>query len=212
MWDDDSTVYGNSPEEQGTARSIKDYFTTVESEGAQQSLKDEDYGALPPEIIKIARIGVESIGWEKSASSSKKEEVKTPPVTNTNTGPSVIVPEVPSNAFSIASAKVKGKSIVVSLVLPDAGKVSVKATGDGVTVGSASASASASSGKGTVTLAISKAALSKLAKAKGHKFSVKITVTFTPTGGTAASKVKTLTLTLAAVTPKKKATVKGKKK
>jgi ABC-type phosphate transport system substrate-binding protein len=210
VWDDDSTVYGNSPEEQGTARSIKDYFTTVESEGAQQSLKGEDYGALPPEIIKIARIGVEAIGWEKSAPSGKKEEVKTPPVTKTNTTPPVVVPVVPSNAFSIASAKVKGKSIVVSLVLPDAGRVSVKATGGGVTVGSASASASG--GKGTVTLAISKSALSKLAKAKGHKLSVKITVTFTPTGGTAASQTKTLTVTQAAVTPKKKASKKGKKK
>jgi ABC-type phosphate transport system substrate-binding protein len=211
VWDDDSTVYGNSLEEQEKARSIKDYFTTIESEGAQLSLKGEDYGALPPEIIKIARIGVEAIGWEKSASSGKKEEVKPPPVTsNTNTGPSVVTPVVPSNAFSIASAKVKGKSIVLSLVLPDAGIVQVKATGGGVTV--ASASASASGGKGTVTLAISKAALSKLAKAKGHKLSVKITVTFTPTGGTAASQIKTLTVTQAAVTPKKKASKKGKKK
>ncbi len=213
VWDDDAPVYGNTPEEQGKARTIKDYFTTVESEGGQLSLEGEDYGALSPEIIRIARIGVESIGWNKEAGSGAPKGLETkptpPPTTTTTT--TTTTPTIPSNAFSIASAKVKGKDIVLSLVLPDAGSVQVKATGGGVTVGSASASTSG--GKGTVTLAISKAALSKLAKAKGHKLSVKITVTFTPTGGTAATQTKTLTVTQAAVTPpKKKASKKGKKK
>ncbi|HEY5192704.1 MAG TPA: hypothetical protein VIJ39_02385 [Solirubrobacteraceae bacterium] len=212
VWDDDAPVYGDTPEEQSKARTVKDYFETVESEGGQLSLQGEDYGALSPGIIKIARIGVEAIGWDKAAGSSKPEEgKKAATTTTTTTTPTIITPPViPSNAFSIAGAKVKGKGIVLSLVLPDAGTVQVKATGGGVTVGGASASVSG--GKGTVTLAISKAALSKLAKAKGHKLSVKITVTFTPTGGTAASQTKTLTVTQAAVTPKKKASKKGKKK
>jgi len=207
-WDDDAPVYGESLEEQARARTVKDYFTTVESEGGQLSLTGEDYGALSPEIIKIARVGVDAISWKKEAASSKKEEVKTlPPAEEKSRGGGGTTP--PSNSFSIAGAKIKGKAIVLSLVLPDPGTVQIKATGGGVTV--ANVSAGVKGGNGSVTLTISKAALKKLLKIKGHKFSVKITVTFTPTGGSAASKTKTITLTEAAVATKK-AHKKGKKK
>jgi ABC-type phosphate transport system substrate-binding protein len=212
-FDDDAPVYGDTPLEQERARTVKDYLTAVESSVGQSLVSGADYGVLPLSIQSIARAGVEAIGWEKAAGAGTgpKEEVKAPPTTiTTKTILGVTPPVTPSNAFSISSAKVKGKDIVLSLVLPEAGGVQVKASGGGVTVGSESASVSG--GKGTVTLVISKAALSKLAKAKGHKLSVKITVTFTPTGGTAASQTKTLTVTQAAVTPKKKASKKGKKK
>ncbi len=210
-FDDDAPVFGNTQIEQERARTVKDYLTAIESPAGQLGLPAADYGVLPTSIQTLAQNGVNAINWNKAAGSggskepeAKKEEAKK----EEKSGPGVVAP--PSNAFSIAGAKIKGKAIVLSLVLPDPGKVQVKATGGGVTV--SSVSANVSGGDGTVTLAISKAALKKLAKIKGHKFSVKITVTFTPTGGAAASKVKTLTLTLAAVTPKKKATVKGKKK
>jgi hypothetical protein len=212
-FDDNAPVYGNTPLEQERARTVKDYLTAVESPVGQALVSGADYGVLPLSIQSIARAGVEAIGWDKAAGAGTgpKEEVKAPATkTPTTTTPGVTPPVIPSNAFSIASAKVKGKDIVLSLVLPDAGSVQVKATGGGVTVGSESASVSG--GKGTVTLVISKAALSKLAKAKGHKLSVKITVTFTPTGGTAATQTKTLTITQAAVTPPKKKASKGKKK
>lgn len=218
-FDDDATVYGTQAPEEERARTIKEYLTSVVSVPGQADLREFDYGTLPntktDPLLEDAQKGIAAIGWDKSAgagSGGGKEEVKTPPATKTttNTGPVVVAPAIPSNAFSIASAKVKGKNIVLSLVLPDAGTVQVKATGGGVTVGNASASTSG--GKGTVTLTISKAALSKLAKAKGHKLSVKITVTFTPTGGTAATQTKTLTVTQAAVTPPKKKASKGKKK
>jgi hypothetical protein len=212
-FDDNAAAFGTGGEEEAKARSVWDYLTSVVSYAGQYSLPSFDYAALPNEIVEAAQKGVAAIGWDKSAgvSGGGKEEVKTSPVTTTKSIPTVIAPIVPSNAFSITSAKVKGKNIVLTLVLPDAGSVQVKATGGGVTVGSASASTSG--GKGTVTLAISKSTLSKLAKAKGHKLSVKIAVTFTPTGGTAATQTKTLTLTQAAVSPpKKKTSKKGKKK
>jgi ABC-type phosphate transport system substrate-binding protein len=216
-FDDDATVYGTQAPEEERARTVKEYLTSVVSVPGQADLKEFDYGTLPntktDPLLEDAQKGIAAIGWDKSAGagSGGKEEVKTPATTTpVTTTPSIVTPVIPSNAFSIASAKVKGKDIVLSLVLPDAGTVQVKATGGSVTVGGASASASG--GKGTVTLAISKAALSKLAKAKGHKLSVKITVTFTPTGGTAATQTKTLTLTQAAVSPPKKASKKGKKK
>jgi ABC-type phosphate transport system substrate-binding protein len=213
-FDDDAPVYGNTPLEQERARTVKDYLTAVESPVGQSLVSGADYGVLPLSIQSVARAGVEAIGWDKAAGAGGGPKEVTPPATKSNPPPTttgVTPPPIPSNAFSIASAKVKGKDIVLTLVLPDAGSVQVKATGGGVTVGSESASVSG--GKGTVTLAISKAALSKLAKAKGHKLSVKITLTFTPTGGTAATQTKTLTVTQAAVTPpKKKASKKGKKK
>ncbi len=211
----DASVYGSEAPEEEKARTVKEYLSSVVSEPGQTELPEFDYGLLPDTtktpLLEDAEKGVAAIEWNPVGSGGSKEEPKPPPATNNQIlPPAVGAPVVPSNAFSIASEKVKGKSIVLSLVLPDPGKLQVKATGGGVTVGSVSASTSG--GKGTVTLAISKAALSKLAKAKGHKLTVKITVTFTPTGGTAASQTKTLTVTQAAVTPNKKASKKGKKK
>ena len=98
-----------------------------------------DYGALPSNVVRIAQKGVEAIGWNKSAGAGGGGggTVTPPPTTTTTitTTPSV-APAItaPSNSFSIASAKVKGKDIVLSLVLPGAGQVQIKATGGGVTV------------------------------------------------------------------------------
>jgi hypothetical protein len=214
-FDDDATVYGTGGEEEARARSVKDYLTSVVSPAGQFSLPSFDYAALPNEIVEYAQKGVDAIGWNKGSGNTGggKEETKPPVAKTTTTTTQVVTPAVvPSNAFSIAGAKVKNKDIVLSLVLPDAGKVQIKATGGGVTV--ASVSSNVSGGNGTVSLAISKSALAKIEKAKGHKLSVKITVTFTPTGGTSASESKTITLTKAELAIKKstKKASKGKKK
>jgi hypothetical protein len=211
-FDDDATVYGNTSTEEAKARTVKDYLTAIVSNGG--GLKAFDYGILPPEIVRDAQTGVAAIGWNKTAGAgggTKEEPVKAPPTTTTTTTTTPTIPPavtIPSNAFSIASGKVKGKDIVLSLVLPDAGTLQIKATGGGVTV--SNVTASVSGGQGTAILPISGAALKKLAKSKTKKLSVTITVTFTPTGGTAATQKKTLTITQASVAgkPKKK---KGKK-
>jgi hypothetical protein len=223
-FDDDSTVFGNSSEEEARARTVKDYLTAVESETGQQGLTSSDYGTLPPHIIALARAGVVAIDWHKTGGGGGggggvvKSE---PPVTvtatttttttsnNSSSGGGLVTPI--SNVFSIAGAKVKGKNIVLSLVIPGAGKVQVKVTAGSLTV--ASANANVPAGQGTVNLTISRAALAKLAKAKGKKLATAISVTFTPTGGSAAKKTKTLIITQAAVTTKpakKKTKVKGK--
>jgi hypothetical protein len=219
-FDDDATVYGNTPLEEARARTVKDYLTAVTSGGGQVDLKEFDYSVLPQSpsdpLVTDAQNGVAAIGWNKSSGAGGKTEepVKAPATTptTTTTTPSITPAiTVPSNAFSIASGKVKGKSIVLSLVLPDAGQLQIKATGGGVTV--SNVTAGVSGGQGTATLPISSAALKKLAKAKGKKLSVSITVTFTPTGGTAATQKKTLTITQASVAgkPKKTKKKKGKK-
>jgi ABC-type phosphate transport system substrate-binding protein len=216
-FDDNATVYGNTPKEEAEARTVKDYLTSVTSDLGQLELAKFDYATLPATLITDAQTGVAAIGWNKSSGSggSKEETVAPPSKTSTSSvgvTPITTVVTPPSNAFSIASAKVKGRDVVLSLVLPDAGKVQIKAAGGGVTV--SSVSASVSGGQGTVTLPISSAALKKLAKEKSKKLSVTITVTFTPTGGAAATQTKSLTITQASVATKKpkKTTKKHKKK
>ena len=205
VWDDDAPVYGNTPEEQAKARTIKDYFSTVESGEGQLAWRVKTMARCRPRS-SISRASA----WKRSAGTSRpgagtneqlQQQQQQPPnsASTSSTLASSTVSTPPSNAFSIASAKVKGKDIVLSLVLPGAGQVQIKATGGGVTV--SSVSASVGGGQGTVTLPISSAALKKIAKAKGKKLSVTITVTFTPTGGTAASQTKTLTITQAAISP-----------
>lgn len=209
-FDDDSTVYANTQAEQEKARTVKDYLTAVESSLGQVGLASADYGVLGSTIQRIGQKGVEAIGWNKAAGSGgSKEEAKTPPPAEEKTGGSGGVTTPPSNAFSVAGAKVKGKSIVLSLVLPGPGTVSIKALGGGVKV--SQLSASVSGGNGVVTLTVSKAALAKLAKAKGHKLVVKITITFTPAGGTAATQSKTITLTQAPAKKGKHGKQHGKK-
>jgi hypothetical protein len=216
-FDDDAPVYGNKQSEQEKARTVKDYLTAVVDNGG--GLRAFDYATLPLALVTDAQTGVAAIGWNKSAgASSGNNSGSTASNNNSNAGSTVagssaaiaaVAP--PSNAFSIASAKVKGKDIVLSLVLPGAGAVQIKATGGGVTV--SSVSANVGGGQGTVTLPISSAAQKKIAKSKSKKISVTITVTFTPTGGTAASQTKQLTITQAAITAKaKKKTKKTKKK
>jgi hypothetical protein len=216
-FDDDAAAYENTTPEEQAARAIRDYLSIAVSQYGQDQLPVEaDYAVLKPELLTDAQTGVAAIGWNKSAGAGggTKEPVKAPTTTTTTTTTtSVITPAItaPSNSFSIASAKVKGKDIVLSLVLPGAGQVQIKATGGGVTV--SNVTASVGGGQGTVTLPISSAALKKLAKSKSKKLSVSITVTFTPTGGTAATQKKTLTVTQASIAgkPKKKTKKKGKK-
>jgi hypothetical protein len=214
-FDDDAPVFGNTQIEQEKARTVKDYLEAVESTKGQFQLALHDYGTLPLNIIQIAQNGVAAIGWDKSAGAEgpKEEPTKSPPPSGGGSGggttaTTTTVTTPPSNAFSIAGAKVKGKNIVLSLVLPGAGNVQIKASGGGVTV--SNVSASVGGGQGTVTLPISSAALKKLAKAKSKKLSVSIAVTFTPTGGAAATQTKTLTVTQASIASKGKA--KGRKK
>ena len=70
-FDDDATVYGNTSKEEATARTVKDYLTSVVSPSGQLTkLTLFDYATLPLEIIHDAEKGVEAIGWNKSAGTS----------------------------------------------------------------------------------------------------------------------------------------------
>jgi ABC-type phosphate transport system substrate-binding protein len=202
-FDDDAPVYGNTQVEQERARTLKDYLTSVVSSLGQAGLLGFDYGALPTSVTQVAQAGVGAIDWNKSAGSGGGEIVVTPPPpANNNSGGGGGGSQPPSNAFSVAGMKVKGKGIVLSLTLPGSGSVQITAVGGGVKV--ASVTSSVNGGNGTVTLPISSAALRKVAAAKSKRLAVKITITFTPSGGTAATQVKTITITQASVAARKK--------
>jgi hypothetical protein len=215
-WDDDATAYGGSEAEEKQARTVKDYLTAVTSTAGQTEILSENYGSLSPALQQIARNGVAAIGWCKAGGCGGEEPGGSPGGGGTQpggggggVGGNTIVPPpiiTPSNVFTVASSKVKGKEIVLALVLPGAGKLQIKATAGGITV--SSVSASVAGGQGAVSLPISRAAQTKLAKTKNGRLKVTITITFTPTGGAAATQTKTLTLTKAS---KRKGKAKGKK-
>jgi len=204
-YDDDAAAYGNTQTEQDKARTVKDYLTGVVGAG-QGGLFANDYdpvnnAALPGRpgvsLLSIAQGGVNAIGWNKAADQNNTPTtttVATTQPTTTSTPTQTQPPGPPSNKFTVTSSHVSGHKLVVSIQLPGAGRLSVKATasykGKTLTVGSTSKSVGG--GRGSVTLNASASTLSALKKLKSLRVTVKIT--FTPTGGSAASKSVTLTL------------------
>lgn len=209
-WDDDATVYGDSEAEEGKARTVKDYLTAVTSIEGQENILAANYGDLSPTLQAIARKGVAAIGWDKEGKPTgggggggggSEEHHTTTTTVSTSTSAQTSTVQ-PSNVFTVASAKVKGGDIVISVVLPQAGEIAIKATSGSLTV--SSVTSSVAGGQGTVNLPISAAASKKVTKSKSGKLKVTITITYTPTGGTAAEKTVTLTLTKASVAQGKK--------
>jgi ABC-type phosphate transport system substrate-binding protein len=71
-WDDYKPPYslqgcGTSCEEQ-KARSVKDYLSSIVSNGGQETLFPADYAPLPDNLLDIARTGVNAICWDKAGS------------------------------------------------------------------------------------------------------------------------------------------------
>lgn len=217
-FDDNSVVYCNSASEERKARTVKDYLTLVTDTAGQNTLAGQDYAALPADVATIARNGVAAIGWKKNGSSGRpcqpvqenpgdKDPDDDPTPTPTPTPGGGNTPPPPpaaiSNAFTIASARVSGTTIKLSLQLPGAGNVVVAATSAKPKKGSAvklanKTTAITKAGAQAISLSLSSKAKTALRKNKSLKFSLKIT--YTPTGGTA----KTLTKTVTVKQPKSK--------
>src|SRR5262249_15469860 len=69
-WDDYKGPYslqgcGDACEEQ-KARTVKDYLSSIVSDGGQDLLTGLDYSPLPENILTISRTGVNAICWDKS--------------------------------------------------------------------------------------------------------------------------------------------------
>jgi ABC-type phosphate transport system substrate-binding protein len=208
VFDDNADVYGASAEEEAKARTVKDYWTSIVSDGGQATLFPNDYAPLPASLLTISRAGVESIDWNKTGAAGGGGGggggggTPTPPGKTTPTPP----PAKPSNVFSVPSTTLNSKkgTATFSIRLPGGGQVAVKATsGKGkkrITVGSLRRTVSKA---GTVKLTLTPGSAAKKALKKKGTLKVSVTITFTPQGGSAKSSTRTVTLKLAK--PSKKA-------
>ena len=68
VFDDNAAVFGNTPEQEGKARTVKDYQESIVSETGQSQLFAADYAPVPASLLTISRAAVASIGWNKSSS------------------------------------------------------------------------------------------------------------------------------------------------
>jgi ABC-type phosphate transport system substrate-binding protein len=73
-WDDYKPPYslqgcGAACEEQ-KARSVKDYLSSIVSDGGQETLFPNDYAPLPDNLLTIARTGVNAVCWDKAGTGS----------------------------------------------------------------------------------------------------------------------------------------------
>lgn len=197
-FDDNAAVWGNTPEQEALARTVKDYEESLVSDAAQGQLFGADYAPLPAGILAISRTGVDEIGWNKSSdgcSSCNKEEEKAKEVVKT-TPPSTTPP---SNQFSLLKKTISSKSggATLSVKLPGAGKLDVLGTAKAgkkkITVGHVVLNA----GKGgTFNVTLKPSAAAKQVLAEKGKLNVTLKLTFSPTGGTAKSSTSAVTLKL----------------
>jgi hypothetical protein len=199
-FDDNAAVFGNTPQEEAKARTVKDYEESIVSAGGQSTLLAADYAPVPNGLIAISRTGVAEIGWSKAGSGggggtggNGSGGGKTGGDGGNGTTPV-------SNQFTLTRKTVSSKngSATLSVKLPGAGKLDVMGTAKAgkkkITVGHVVLNA-AKGGTFNVTLQPS-AAAKKVLPRKG-KLNVSIKLTFTPSGGSASSSTSTLTLKLA---------------
>lgn len=198
-FDDNASVFGNTPEEEGKARTVKDYEESIVSAEGQAQLFAADYAPVPGSLIGISRTGVAEIGWNKSASgcgsSCPKEEEKAKIDTK---GSTTVTP--PSNQFTLLRKTISSKTggATLSVKLPGAGKLDVLGTAKAgkkkITVGHIVLNA----GKGgTFNVTLKPSAAAKKVLAKKGKLNVTLKLTFSPAGGSAMSSTSAVTLKLA---------------
>lgn len=204
-FDDNAPVFGNTAEQEGKARTVKDYLESVVTDAAQAQLTAADYAPLPPNMLALARTAIGQIGWNKSSSGGGGNNPGgggNPGGGNPGTGGgggSVITPPVVSNQFSIPKKAISSKtgSVTFSVKLPGAGKLGVLGT---TKVGKKSIKV------GTVTLTVGKAGTysvtlkptgaAKQMLSEDGSLKVNLTFTFSPVGGAAKSTNSAVTLKL----------------
>jgi ABC-type phosphate transport system substrate-binding protein len=206
VFDDNAAVWGNSPEEEAKARTVKDYEESILTDAAQGQLFPSDYAPLPPAFLAISKTAVSEIGWNKTGGGgggggdTPGGGGDTPGGGGSaKPGDPAPAPVVVSNQFSIPRKTISSKtgSATFSVKLPGAGKLDVLGTAKSgkktIKVGHVVLTAG-KAGSYSVTLKPSAAAKQLLAKTGSLKVSLKFT--FSPTGGAAKSSNSSVTLKL----------------
>jgi ABC-type phosphate transport system substrate-binding protein len=199
VFDDNSAVWGNTPAEEAQARTVKDYWEGVLSDGTQGQLFPADYAPLPASILAISRTGIAAVDWHKGEGSVTPPPTPKPGGGNGGSGGGSTTPAKPSNAFSLLRKSISSKTggATVSVKLPGAGKLDLlgmaKAGKKQIKVGHVVLTAS-KAGTFDVTLKPS-AAAKKVLREKGS-LRVSLELTFTPSGGDAKTSSSSVTLKL----------------
>jgi len=200
LFDDYKSAYALQPDQAGEerkARTVKDYWNAIVSDGGQAVLFGKDYGPLPGPILALARGGVTAVGWDKGGGGGPGPTPPvTPPVTPPGPGPGP-PPAGPSNRFQIVrvvlrsrtgggrlDVRVPGGGTIALLVKARSGRKTITVDKARVTV--------SKSGSYKVFLKPGSAAMRILRK-RG-KLSVSARVTYTPRGGQPRSTSRGLTL------------------
>jgi ABC-type phosphate transport system substrate-binding protein len=199
VFDDNADVWGNTPGEEAKARTVKDYWENIVSEGTQNLLFGNDYAPLPPSVIGIARAGVASIDWNKGEGTGKGGGTTPPPVSTTpiTTPPPVVTP--PSSKFSLLKKAISSKTgkATISVKLPGAGKLVMVGTAKNgkksIRVGKVTLNANKA---GTFKLTLKPGGAAKKVLRKKGRLKVSLRLTFTPKGGSATASRSAVTLKL----------------
>lgn len=197
VFDDNADVWGNSAGEEAKARTVKDYWENIVSEGGQAQLFGRDYSPLPPAVIKISRAGVESVGWDKGEGGGGEETTPPPPPKNDDDGSPIA--KTISNKFSVTRKTIDSKTggAIVTIKLPGAGRFTLVGTAKTgkkkIQVGKVVLKANRA---GTFKLALKPSAAAKKWLRKKGSLRVSLRFKFVPNGGSARSSKSAVVLKL----------------
>ncbi len=198
VFDDNADVWGDTPQEERKARTVKDYWESVVSNGTQLGLAGADYGALPGNILAISKTGVAEIDWGPGAGPPDDGGDENDGGDNKG-GSAPPPPPIPSNRISLLKKSISSKTggASISVKVPGPGKLEMVGTAKvgkkTVRVGRTVLNANRA---GTFKLALKpSAAALKALRSKGS-LKVSLNMTFTPTGGTTGTSSSGLTLKL----------------
>ena len=59
VFDDNAAVWGNTPQEEAKARTVKDYWENVSPTPPRAAVQPADYAPLPASILAISRAGID---------------------------------------------------------------------------------------------------------------------------------------------------------
>ncbi len=206
MFDDNAAVWGNGAAEESKARTVKDYWDSIVSDGAQAQLFGNDYAPLPPAVLAISRAGLANLDWDKASNPPPPPPVcgpdhpelcpPPPPVCDDQHPELCPPPPPPSNKIALQRTKIDSSkgSVTVSVRLPGAGELKMvgKSTKPKLNVGKVTLDANEA---GTYDVKLKPSSAAKRVLKKKGKLKVGLTLTFTPDGGD-AGKPKTTNATL----------------
>lgn len=230
LFDDYAKAYaliGGGAAEEQKARTVKDYWTNIVSDGGQAVLFGKDYSPLPGNILAIARTGVAAVNYNKSGTGGGGgggTPGGTPPGGTPGGGtpggdtPAPAV-NTPSNVFSVPRTSINSRngSATFSVRLPGAGTLALAGTakkpakkkrrarrsqgGRQITVGRVRLTVSRA---GTYKVTLKPGSAAKRILRSKRKLKTSTRLTYTPKGGTARTSTRTVTLKLRKPAKKKR--------